>query len=147
MQPQLTNLLKTYFGYDSFRPLQQSIITDVLNKQDVFVLMPTGGGKSLCFQLPSLVQNGVTIVISPLISLMKDQVDSLTQNGVKAAFINSSISSAEQQKIMDHCFRKIAGLLHFFFVIILDCIYQRTANAYQICCTSSSVVIRQKWTR
>lgn len=101
MQPQLTNLLKTYFGYDSFRPLQQSIITDVLNKQDVFVLMPTGGGKSLCFQLPSLVQNGVTIVISPLISLMKDQVDSLTQNGIKAAFVNSSISYAEQQKIMD----------------------------------------------
>lgn len=96
---QLSDLLKQHFGYDEFRPLQQSIVGDVLQKRDVFVLMPTGGGKSLCFQLPAMVQSGLTIVISPLISLMKDQVDSLTQNGIKAAFINSSLSISEQQEI------------------------------------------------
>jgi len=87
--------LKKHFGYDAFRPLQEEIIHRVLNKEDCLVLMPTGGGKSLCFQLPALLQDGLTVVISPLISLMKDQVDALTQNGVSAAFINSSLAQTE----------------------------------------------------
>jgi len=92
--------LKKHFGYDKFRPLQEDIINRVLDKDDCLVLMPTGGGKSLCFQLPSLLQEGLTIVISPLISLMKDQVDALTSNGIKAAFINSSLTQGEIAEIV-----------------------------------------------
>jgi len=93
--------LKKHFGYDEFRPLQKEIIERVLEKEDCLVLMPTGGGKSLCFQLPTLLQEGLTVVISPLISLMKDQVDALTQNGIKAAFINSTLTQGEMLAIID----------------------------------------------
>ena len=84
------NLLKTHFGYDTFRPNQLEIIEHVLSGKDTLAIMPTGGGKSLCSQLPALAQDGVAIVISPLIALMKDQVDALIGNGVSAAFYNSS---------------------------------------------------------
>ena len=87
--------LKEVFGYGSFRPLQEDIIRASLAGRDVFALLPTGGGKSLCFQLPALVRPGLTVVISPLIALMKDQVDSLTAHGVAATFLNSSLSDAE----------------------------------------------------
>ena len=90
----LTTLNK-YFGYTTFLPLQQDIIEDVLNKEDVLALMPTGGGKSLCYQLPALLLDGLTIVVSPLIALMKDQVDALVSNGVPAVYINSSLTPAE----------------------------------------------------
>ncbi len=87
--------LKHYFGYDEFRPLQADIIEHVLEKKDCVVLMPTGGGKSLCFQLPTLLQDGLTVVVSPLISLMKDQVDALTTAGIPAAALNSSQTDTE----------------------------------------------------
>ncbi len=99
-QQDIYELLKTYFGYETFRPNQQEIIDNVLNQQDTIAIMPTGGGKSLCFQLPALALSGTAIVISPLIALMKDQVDGLTANGISAAFYNSSQASEEQQEIL-----------------------------------------------
>jgi ATP-dependent DNA helicase RecQ len=95
----MQNLLKTHFGFDQFLPLQEEIIRWVLAKKDAFVLMPTGGGKSLCFQLPALLLPGLTLVISPLIALMKDQVDALQANGLPAEFINSTLSYAEIEQI------------------------------------------------
>jgi ATP-dependent DNA helicase RecQ len=91
----LEKALKRYFGYDSFRPGQQQIIEVALHNQDLLVLMPTGGGKSLCFQLPALLKSGLTIVVSPLIALMQDQVQLLQTNGIPATFLNSSLSSSE----------------------------------------------------
>ncbi|MDN3668786.1 DNA helicase RecQ [Echinicola jeungdonensis] len=91
--------LKDYYGYNSFRGNQEDIINSILKGNDTLVLMPTGGGKSICYQIPAIVQPGLTLVISPLIALMKDQVDSLRTNGVEAAFLNSSQSTSEQRFI------------------------------------------------
>lgn len=95
----MRTLLKKHFGYDQFRPLQAEIISHVRARRDALVLMPTGGGKSLCFQLPALMSAGVAVVVSPLISLMKDQVDALRANGIAAAQINSAIDSAAIEAI------------------------------------------------
>ena len=94
-EQELLALLKQYFGYTAFRPQQAGIIRDSLAGRDVFALLPTGGGKSLCYQLPAMARNGLTVVISPLIALMKDQVDALTTAGVPATFLNSSITGQE----------------------------------------------------
>ena len=96
--PNLLPLLKQYFGFTSFRPLQEEIIRDSLAGKDVFALLPTGGGKSLCFQLPALMRDGLTVVVSPLIALMKDQVDALQAAGVPATFLNSSLAAEESRK-------------------------------------------------
>lgn len=97
MEPTSSRLkaaLQRHFGYDRFRPLQEEIITRLLERQDVVALMPTGGGKSLCYQLPALLNGGLTLVVSPLISLMQDQVDALTADGVAAAYLNSTLKPA-----------------------------------------------------
>src|SRR6266581_343494 len=91
----LAGALKKHFGHDKFRPLQEDIVKDALTGRDVFALMPTGGGKSLCFQLPALLRDGLTIVVSPLISLMKDQVDALQTSGIAATFLNSALDRHE----------------------------------------------------
>lgn len=93
--------LKHFFGYDEFRLNQQPIIESVLNGKDVLAIMPTGGGKSVCYQLPAMLLDGLTIVISPLIALMKDQVDALQANGIRAAFLNSTLNSSEQNNIIN----------------------------------------------
>jgi len=102
-EPDLIGLLKRFFGYESFRPLQEEIMRDALAGHDTFVLMPTGGGKSLCYQLPALAKGGLTIVVSPLIALMKDQVDALHEAGVSATFLNSTLNASEAR-------RRLAGL-------------------------------------
>ncbi len=102
-ETQILNTLKENFGYESFRPLQKKIIDAVFAKNDNLVIMPTGGGKSICYQLPALLLPKITLVISPLIALMKDQVDGLKANGISAAFLNSSQEQTEQQ----HIFKKI----------------------------------------
>jgi len=96
-QVDLHALLKENFGYESFRPLQEEIIQDSLSGRDVFALLPTGGGKSLCYQLPALARAGLTVVVSPLIALMKDQVDGLTANGIAATYLNSSLAQGESR--------------------------------------------------
>ncbi len=105
--------LKKYFGYDQFRPLQSDIIQTVYNGRDTLVLMPTGGGKSVCFQIPAITLDGVTVVVSPLIALMKDQVEALSANGIPAAFINSSLSTDQQRNVETAL---LAGYLKLLYV-------------------------------
>ena len=105
-------LLKSHFGYEAFRPLQGEIIDNVLSGGDGLVLMPTGGGKSLCYQLPALMFKGVTLVVSPLIALMKDQVDGLNANGIAAGFINSSLSASEAERVQERVRRGEVKLLY-----------------------------------
>jgi len=111
-QQKLLPTLKKYFGYDSFREQQNQIVESVLSKNDNLVIMPTGGGKSICFQLPALLFNGVTLVISPLIALMKDQVDGLVANGISADFFNSSQEIEDQEVVFEKVYNKQLKLLY-----------------------------------
>ena len=108
----MRDLLKTHFGFDGFLPLQEEIIGSVMDGKDAFVLMPTGGGKSLCYQLPALALDGLTLVISPLISLMKDQVDALKTNGINAEFINSSLDQREVAEVGERAHRGDIKILY-----------------------------------
>ena len=101
VKQQARNVLQETFGYDAFRPMQEEIICTLMDGKDAFVLMPTGGGKSLCYQIPAMMRDGTGIVVSPLISLMKDQVDALTACGVKAAYYNSSLKAAEAKEVLE----------------------------------------------
>ncbi|RCR70513.1 DNA helicase RecQ [Larkinella punicea] len=107
------DVLKQYYGYDRFRPMQETVVRTLLDGRDSLVLMPTGGGKSVCFQIPALMKPGVCLVVSPLIALMKDQVEALLLNGIPAAFLNSTQSSREQREIEQDC---QAGKLKLLYV-------------------------------
>lgn len=112
MDLKATAVLRDYFGYDSFRTGQENVIGNVLSGEDTLCVMPTGGGKSICYQVPALVMEGTVLVISPLISLMKDQVDALHEAGIAAAFINSSLSAEEYRDTMDRAARGEYRLLY-----------------------------------
>ncbi|MEL6538946.1 MAG: RecQ family ATP-dependent DNA helicase, partial [Bacteroidota bacterium] len=98
MTPQ--EALQKYFGYNAFRPMQEEVIAEVMEGKDALVLMPTGGGKSVCYQIPALLREGIGVVVSPLISLMKDQVEALKANGIAAAYLNSTQPAAEQKSVI-----------------------------------------------
>ena len=110
--PTPASILKDTFGYDTFRPLQREVIENVLAGRDTLAIMPTGGGKSLCYQIPALLLEGLTVVVSPLIALMKDQVEQLRANGVPAVFLNSSLSPEAYQENMDYVRDGSAKLLY-----------------------------------
>ena len=105
-------LLKKYFGYESFRNGQEDIINHILEGQDCLGIMPTGAGKSICYQIPAMILPGVTIVISPLISLMKDQVDSLNQIGIPATFINSTLSYSDYSQTLENIKHNIYKIIY-----------------------------------
>lgn len=106
------DILKQYYGYSSFRDGQEEIIREILNGNDVLTIMPTGGGKSICYQVPALILDGITLVISPLISLMKDQVDNINNLGINSAYINSSLSNVEINNILDEAARNEIKILY-----------------------------------
>ncbi|MDX5346512.1 MAG: RecQ family ATP-dependent DNA helicase, partial [Hymenobacteraceae bacterium] len=105
-------ILKQYYGYEQFRPLQEQVISAVLQKQDVLVLMPTGGGKSVCYQVPAMAMPGVCVVVSPLIALMHDQVEALRELGIAASYLNSTLTAEAQYEIENQCLEGKLKLLY-----------------------------------
>src|SRR5207249_8266351 len=110
--PDLREHLDKIFGLDDFRPSQREVIDEVLAGQDVLCVMPTGAGKSLCYQFPAAIQKGLTIVVSPLIALMEDQVQQMRDEGLPATLLNSSLSAAEQRQVMAELNEGYEGLLY-----------------------------------
>src|SRR3954468_13933435 len=110
--PDLRDHLQQIFGLDDFRPAQREVIEDVIAGHDVLCVMPTGAGKSLCYQLPGAIQKGLTIVVSPLISLMEDQVQQLRDEGLPAALLNSSLTSSRQRQVLNELEAGFDGLLY-----------------------------------
>ncbi len=123
-------ILQTIFGYDDFRHNQQQIIDQVVDGGDAFVLMPTGGGKSLCYQIPAMARDGVGVVVSPLIALMQDQVDALRQLGIKAAFLNSTLSNIERQSVEESLLK---GELQLLYVAPERLLNQQTLHLLSQC--------------
>ena len=128
----MKSLLKQYFGYDEFRPPQEEVIGAVMDGDDALVLMPTGGGKSLCYQLPALSLDGATLVVSPLIALMKDQVDALRENGVPAGFVNSQQTYQERIEVQKAAYYGDVKLLYVAPERIAMPEFQRFAAAAKI---------------
>ena len=110
---EIHQILKQYWGHSSFRPLQEEIIHAILSGKDTLALLPTGGGKSICFQVPALAQEGICIVISPLIALMKDQVDNLNKRGIKAIAVYSGMKKSEIDIALDNC---VYGKIKFLYL-------------------------------
>src|SRR5438445_11505685 len=110
---ELSEALKEHFGYDTFRKGQEAIVRSVLSGRPTIAILPTGGGKSLCYQLPALMLEGVTVVVSPLIALMKDQIDFLQRRGIEAARLDSSLAASEQREIVE---RLRTGALKLLYV-------------------------------
>ena len=125
--------LKKYYGYEKFRSGQLKIILSILDKRDVFCIMPTGSGKSICYQIPALIMNGITIVISPLISLMKDQVDGLKDNGIKATYINSTQSIEEISEILKDASLGEYKLIYITPERLESRIFLRMVKSLEIC--------------
>ena len=106
-------ILKKYWGFDNFRPLQADIIQSILDGNDTLALLPTGGGKSICFQVPAMVMDGICIVVSPLIALMKDQVENLKEKGIEAIAIYAGMGKREIDILLDNC---IYGKIKFLYL-------------------------------
>ena len=105
-------VLKQYYGHDSFRDGQEAIISHLLNGEDVLGIMPTGAGKSICYQIPALLADGITLVVSPLISLMNDQVSALVQAGIRGAYYNSSLNEAQSRKMLSNMVRGVYKIIY-----------------------------------
>src|SRR5512140_881895 len=139
-------IMKENFGYDTFRPLQQEVIENVLARRDTLAVMPTGGGKSLCYQIPALLFEGLTVVVSPLIALMKDQVEQMRAAGVPALFLNSTLSPEAYQANMEYVRRGETKLLYVApETLLTPRIFELLANIKVDCFTIDEAHCISEW--